>query len=452
MSVRIALGTGAIAVLILLITVACDGDGAQPTPTATAGPATPTPLATPTPVATATPEVVGGVEVVPLQFGEEAELPEDVAIIIEAGCWQCEAPPTGLYRVYRDEAGELRTDELFTVEAMGLSPRLITTAQGTKAEGPHIYSYAFNSDASEIVVSVCTRGNCTWQVWASPDAQTTLYRSLDGGVTWEQFGVLDGSTHVAAITQDGVLLLSQSQGEPQLKHRLFPSGEPVQPPPGASSWPHSLPGGELAWSTEDGRLLRSDGSQILAVDQDAWVIDIAPDATGDRLAAGWREPGNQYRFGIFSRDGTSISAYSLSDFIRVGGWLTDTLVVGNSIPPGILPTPLPGGYETSIPPTIFDLESGEAHALAGPFREAPLGGRNQVQAVLHGPFARVANTGGCLDVRAEPGAAAAVLTCAADGVLLRDTGDTREAEGASWRRVVTPAGVEGWANEEYLER
>jgi hypothetical protein len=459
MSARIAPGTGAIATLILLITAACGDDeglpaattgSTIPTPAATIHPAmstTPTPLATPTPGAPAIPEVIDGVEVVPLPFGEEMELPEDTALIIKTGSYSFPEPPHGFFRVYRDASGELRTDELFTTKSMGL-----TTSQGSAATRPHIYSYALNSDASEIVISVCTRGTCTFQVWASPDAQTTLYRSLDGGITWEQFGVLDGSTHVAAITQDGVLLLSQSQGEPQPKLRLFPSGEPVQPPPGASSWPHSLPGGELAWSTEDGRLLRSDGSQILAVGQDAWVSDVVPDASGERLAAGWRESANQYRFGIFSRDGKPMSAYSLPDFVGVGGWLTDTLVVGNAVPPGLLPTPLPGGYETSIPPTIFDLQTGEAHALAGPFREAPLGGHNEVQAVLHGPFARVVNTGSCLNVRAEPAMTASTLTCAADGVLLRDTGETRNVDGIVWCHVVTPAGVEGWATSQFLER
>jgi hypothetical protein len=48
--------------------------------------------------------------------------------------------------------------------------------------------------------------------------------------------------------------------------------------------------------------------------------------------------------------------------------------------------------------------------------------------------------------------AAPVLACAADGVLLRDTSETREADGATWRRVVTPAGVEGWASSQFLER
>jgi hypothetical protein len=88
----------------------------------------------------------------------------------------------------------------------------------------------------------------------------------------------------------------------------------------------------------------------------------------------------------------------------------------------------------------------------GPFHELPFSGRNYVRAVLQGPFARVVDTGSCLNVRAEPGMTADVLACAADGVLLRDTGESREVDGATWRRVATPAGIEGWASEEFLER
>ena len=82
----------------------------------------------------------------------------------------------------------------------------------------------------------------------------------------------------------------------------------------------------------------------------------------------------------------------------------------------------------------------------------PLSGRNYVRAVPHGPFARVVNTGACLNVRQAPGTSAPVLACAADDVLLKDTGDTREVDGAIWQRVVTPAGLEGWASSQYLER
>ena len=103
-------------------------------------------------------------------------------------------------------------------------------------------------------------------------------------------------------------------------------------------------------------------------------------------------------------------------------------------------------------PAITDIDAAEAHLLASPFNQPPFGGRDLIRAVVRGPFARVVNTGSCLNVRAEPAMTASALTCAADGVLLRDTGETQEIDGVAWLRVVTSAGAEGWASSQYLER
>jgi len=403
------------------------------------------------------PIVVDGLRVVPIQFGEEMELPEDVALIIETGCYYCDGPPTGLYRLYRDASGQLRTDALFTLEALGLPLH-----RGNKEDAwdeSYITGIALSDDASEIAAGVCTRGYCGGLGFPTADAETTLYRSLDGGVTWTPFGVLDGGAWVVAVVKDGVVVSGPygTEEESPPKFSLFPGGEPVQPtqpPPGVSGWPLMLPGGELAWRTEDGRLLRSDGSEALALGEGAYVGDIVAEPNGERFAVTWWTdwPSSQNRIGLFSPDGRPINAFSLSDSARVGGWLSDTLVAGNAtVPQGLLPTPEPGRYVMNFVPVIIDLETGQTHPLAGPFHELPLSGRNYVRAVLHGPFARVVNTGSCLNVRAEPAMAAPVLACAADGALLQETGETREADGATWRRVVMPAGVEGWASSQYLE-
>jgi hypothetical protein len=450
MSARIALATGAIAVLVLLIAAACDDDETQPAPTSAIGTltplATPTPSATPSPSTTATPEVIDGVEVMPLQFGEKAEVPDDVALIVEATCQPCNGPSSGLHLVYRDASGQLRMEELFAGEALDLLPPAMSTPAAIGPIGPYIHGLALNSDASDIVVDVCTRGRCVWIDEASPDAQSTLYRSNDGGVTWEEFGVLDGRYYVEAIAKEGLLLSGPYTGDDwNPKYELFPSGEPLEAPLEASHEPLTLPDGETAWPTDDGRLLRGDGSQILTLGQGGWVQDIVPDASGERLAVA-----SLNRLGVFSRDGRPITAFSSSHAPEVAGWLSDTLVVGNvGVPGELLPAPEPGSV---IVPAIFDLEAGEAHPILHPFLDQPRRFSYIVRAVLHGPFARVVNTGSCLNVHAEPDPTAAALTCAADGVLLRDAGETREVDSATWRRVVTPAGEEGWASSQFLER
>jgi hypothetical protein len=283
-----------------------------------------------------------------------------------------------------------------------------------------------------------------------------VYRSSDGGVTWSQLGLFDGGGSVTAVTKDGVVVSGPYGVEEDSAPRftLFPSNEPLEPPPGPTVYLPKMVGGELAWRTEDGRLLRSDGSEVLPLAERLYVGDIVPDSDGERFAVTWSDPASpESRVGIFSPDGRAVSAFSLSDAVDLGEWLNDTLIVGNAgVPSGLLPTQEPGSYMNNFVPVILDLESGEARPLAGPFHEPPLVGRNYVRAVLRGPFARVVDTDSCLNVRAEPAMSGTVLACAADGVLLQDTGETRDVEGASWHRVVIPVGVEGWASEEFLER
>ena len=67
-----------------------------------------------------------------------------------------------------------------------------------------------------------------------------------------------------------------------------------------------------------------------------------------------------------------------------------------------------------------------------------------------GPLARVVNTGSCLNVREAPDVSAAVLTCAADGVLLHI--ESPEMPAPRWLEVTTPGGgVRGYASTAYLE-
>jgi hypothetical protein len=364
--------------------------------------------------------------------------------------------------VYRDASGQVRTDALFTVEALGLPPRGVGQyGEVDQSLEPYIRSYALNSDASKIVVSVCTRGQCAWLDWAEPDAQTTLYRSLDGGVTWSEFGVLDGSSGVMAIAGEGVVLWNGDPAQAGPRYRLYPSGVPVQAPQAEDNWPLSLPSGDLIWWSKDGRLLRSDGSEFLDLGEDVtsvniWRKNIQLDPSGEQLAIVWRTQGpgqtGQNYLAEITTDGRLTRAFSLGEYAGVGGWVDSKLLVGNA---SFTPQEL-GVTDANFfgyLPALYDLDAGQLHPVKQPFHDPPFGGqRNHVQAVLHGPFARVVNTGACLNVRAEPAMTADALTCAADGVLLRDTGETREVGGVTWRRVLTPAGVEGWASSQYLER
>lgn len=78
-------------------------------------------------------------------------------------------------------------------------------------------------------------------------------------------------------------------------------------------------------------------------------------------------------------------------------------------------------------------------------------GRNLVVAVQRGPFARVINTGSCLNLREYAHPDAKILGCYSDGVLFRDTGTAVTLEGQTWRSVEAPGGLSGWAATDFLE-
>jgi len=113
------------------------------------------------------------------------------------------------------------------------------------------------------------------------------------------------------------------------------------------------------------------------------------------------------------------------------------------------------GFIAAPRPALLDLSTGEYRLMPNPFGEYEVPflpyGHAIVTAVQLGPFARVVDTGSCLRVRAEPSLTGAVIDCMADGVLLRDGEETRDSGGATWLRVTTPAGIQGWASTAFLE-
>jgi len=453
-------------IFLAVAAVACqtgeDGPSvAEPTPTVI-GTVTAGPTATPP-----FPQTVGGIKVRPLAIGDEVPLPDDVALIIETGCWACDGPAESFLRVYRDPSGHIRSDTLLTIDGLGLPPRLVTMPEGVREEPPFITGFAMRPDGSEMVVSVCVRESCGsggLEAW-SPNSKTAFFRSTDGGVTWQRFGELDVGSSVVGVVREGVVLVSSWQAEmAPASLSLFPSGEVVQTPLGVTSWwAFPLPGGDLLWPADDGRLLHSDGSVFAVVPADSWRLSWVPhinhDPTGARFALQWvldnpGSPGYQVRqyLGIFRSDGRLDQAFSPSELLFVGSWLGPGLLLGNTgISPSQLPTPIPQSF-LGILPAFIDLDAGLIHPITDPFLGPDWkGGRSLVRAVLPGPFSRVVGTGSCLNVRQEPGLSTQIIACAADDVLVRDTGDTREVDGVIWLRVVTPAGVEGWASTQYLQ-
>ena len=106
----------------------------------------------------------------------------------------------------------------------------------------------------------------------------------------------------------------------------------------------------------------------------------------------------------------------------------------------------------SIGPTIRNVETGEEWPIVFPEDVLRLGNSFIPRLVLQGPFLRVVDVGeDCLPLRANPALDAEELACAAERVLLQDQGDVVTDEGVTWHRVRTPAGTDGWADDQFLE-
>ena len=104
----------------------------------------------------------------------------------------------------------------------------------------------------------------------------------------------------------------------------------------------------------------------------------------------------------------------------------------------------------SFPTVLIDLRRGVIHPLRT--LQGDGGVTTFVRSVRTGPFARVAGTGDCLNVRETASADATVLGCYRDGVLLRLGADPATRSESAWLPVETLDGRHGFAAAAYLER
>jgi hypothetical protein len=126
---------------------------------------------------------------------------------------------------------------------------------------------------------------------------------------------------------------------------------------------------------------------------------------------------------------------------------------------GVPTTRTPGapyaGEFLSFAPAIIDVETGQVHAIPGPFAGDQSLSNREIIALQRGPFVKVTGTESCLNVRSAPAADASSLECVADGVLLLDVLHASKIASATpitgWFDVTTPDGIHGYANAQYLQ-
>ncbi len=397
--------------------------------TAAATPPTVAPTASPT--ATATPEVIAGVEVKPLSFGPPVDFPPNVAAIIVNGCWQCDGPPSNIERVYRSTDGTLHKDILFEPARPGTQ---------------YINTFAVSADGQRLAVGVCTIGYCGGLGEATPDAEVTLRYSSDGGITWSELGKLAPDESLLDVN-DGIIV---GKAEPHgFVLFTYPAGEAIAAPVGAvSSVPLRSPDG-LLWATSDGQLLKLDGAPILRPLRGSHQI-VAYQPLGDTQNTGalsWMSAKNEvYELYVGKLvDGALTTAFSAPvSGVQIGGSIGSDIVLATVDPPPNGGNPVPGRALA-----LVDLDTGEVRIISDPFEA----GRNWVEATFAGPFARIVNTGDCLNIRESPTVDAHAIACLPDGVLLKVLGPSENGR----LYVQMPDGATGWAaiaddHDTFIER
>lgn len=435
-------------IALFVLAAACGDDDTAPSGTPSpepSGSATVSPTTSPTATSAA---------VIELTRGADIDFPNDLAFLIESGCWGCDGPPSGLRRYWKDTAGTVRSDKLLSYEA---NSQTLVDINGNAVSTGRIQGLTATQDASVIAFGVCIQGSCGTGGLDSfePNSLTEVFRSMDGGITWENLGQLGPAVYVMGATTDGRVFawnVIEELGEAQ--YLTMPSGTGVDPPTGGVR--PVVANDDIVWATADGRLLRPDGSLFadlpFASENDphgnpgarGTVVD---QSKGSALIHWYGADMFSSRNYISPIEGTNVAQpiLQVDDLLYLAAWLPKDQRAVLSIAIG-------GGPPV---PALLDVETGEYAIIPEPFQNPaslPETGRTIVTAVQLGPFARVANTGSCLNIRAGTSSTSESLYCAADGVLLRDNGETITVDGLDWLSVTTPAGIQGWASTEFLER
>ena len=364
--------------------------------------------------------------------------PGALSLLVTHGCFGCDQPDTEIERVTWDGNGNVEREVVFSATERG---------------GSYITGIGASDSGSVLVAGVCVRSYCgPMGTDFFEDARVAIYRSIDGGVTWFELTTVDGYAFPLGVSSDGEAIVQRFTSPDESFVADLPSGERYDIPSataGRPDWPWVVCSTPYWKPTAAGRTLWGSVRE--------WTVDV-PDGSGLSGVACWGRGGALYTWdgagGSFIGDpyedgylraawATSLPTLTIATWVRGSTSLAGNAQVGERWLP-VLIQQGPDSLDLSIQP------------IEGPmFPEAD---RNRVLTADSGPFARVTGTGDCLNIRDAPGPGGTVVRCYADGVLLKDLGDTREVDGETWVHVWTTApigeweGREGWASAEFLER
>lgn len=382
--------------------------------------------------------------------GEDTTL-EGLMVLTVAGCYGCDGPPSGIFRAYSYRGGAMY-GWLLRTSPLGA----ITDINGHTLAIGVIRNIVSTQDSSVMAVSICIQGTCHPEGLDAfdPNSVTATFRSLDGGVTWQEIDRSGPIAGAVGAMRNGQVLIANAMDAAgaSVAYVLQPGGATVTPPQDAVR--AVVAEDAIAWLAAGGRIISADGGQVVKLSgfTEREAVTLVGTISGEKSSAlvSWVVPsgaGIQQHVAVLE-NGTLVSPVLSDEPAYIGAWLPK---FGRA-----LITPFATGSNHPLP-AFLDVSSGEYRLIPNPFNGGPSvdadTGRDIALAVQSGPFALVKGTGSCLNIRAAPSLSAEVITCMADGVLLRDNGETHQGDGGeTWVSITTPGGTQGWASAAFLER
>jgi hypothetical protein len=432
--------------LALSAGVAACGGGESVEPSSTATPGTleqPAPTPTPAASASVTPTAVPS-EPKELKEGEALTIGPGMVVYYRVGCYACDGGGASLWRAYIDPGTrQLVREPLF---------KEIVAQYGG-------YAVSFSADWAngQIVVSMCSSGNCSGLGDGQASARKKVLLSRDLGVTWTDIGDISGTMGVFFAGEAGLVAFT-GDAITGFTYRGFPKGPDLVPPGDSkSTFPVTVDGLGLVWQANGLVYKTATGASIPAAGVPGAFLVARDNRSGDLY----------YSYGVDNRP--AIRAIDASGKL-LGSWVAK---LGDLSVEGVFSTGAAPGrklYGTAHSGegtcgsngcqdgerlfrhevVYIDLDAGTVQ----PFTELSVGlagnlNPNAVHVTV-ARFAKVAGAGDCLNVRATPGPTSEVLGCFADGVLLGTNGEQVTAEGRTWLNVRTPDGRDGVAAAEFL--
>lgn len=424
-----------------------------------------------TPPATSTPSppMVNGIQVREWLLHAPTTLPGGVIAYLEKRC-----DPGDCYLGGLDRVGAAMAEGKLDYRA----ERLLSHQAVAPIAAPPVFG-----NGGDVYVTACVQKPCS-QYDEGPGTRTAMRRSADGGVTWTDAALLDGSWYAAGWSKASLLLgtnLFDGNTFVRTKFVNWPANTEIVPPAAVATIGNDgyagramFSSGRLFWQLGDRETyLREDGTVLWKSDlgkavyhgEGVRLVAVSPDESV--IVVGWQQNNSgarPERTGVYL-EGKLSAVFSSPESHRlgVGGWLEDGRLMGNvrlssdtleaAIKREQPDYPLvrePNGNQMNVP-VVIDLRNGELRPIEiyGPFAGDEYLSVNHILKVVEAKaWLRVPlqPDGGCLEVFSGSGGGD-LLACYSPGVLLSHGGSavTIEARG-TFEAVITPDGRRGWVD------